>query len=88
MKKFFQDFKKFISRGNIIDLAIGVIIGNAFSAIVKALTDKIIMPLINWVLSFGGAMYLILEHFYFRFGLCFRLLLQKLVFYFQINCNK
>lgn len=55
MKKFFQDFKKFISRGNIIDLAIGVIIGNAFSAIVKALTDKIIMPLINWVLSFGGA---------------------------------
>lgn len=55
MKKFFQDFKKFISKGNIIDLAIGVIIGNAFSAIVKALTDKIIMPLINWVLSLGGA---------------------------------
>lgn len=55
MKKFFQDFKKFISRGNIIDLAIGVIIGNAFSAIVTALTDKMIMPLINWVLSFGGA---------------------------------
>lgn len=55
MKKFFQDFKKFISKGNIVDLAIGVIIGNAFSAIVKALTDKIIMPLINWLLSFGGA---------------------------------
>lgn len=55
MKKFFQDFKKFISKGNIIDLAVGVIIGNAFSAIVKALTDKIIMPLINWILSFGGA---------------------------------
>ena len=55
MKKFWQDFKKFISKGNIIDLAVGVIIGNAFSAIVKALTDKIIMPLINWLLSFGGA---------------------------------
>ena len=55
MKKFFQDFKKFISKGNVIDLAVGVIIGNAFSAIVKALTDKIIMPLINWLLSFGGA---------------------------------
>lgn len=55
MKKFFQDFKKFISKGNVIDLAVGVIIGNAFSAIVKALTDKIIMPLINWILSFGGA---------------------------------
>ncbi len=55
MKKFFQDFKKFISKGNIIDLAVGVIIGNAFSAIVKALTDKIIMPFINWLLSLGGA---------------------------------
>ena len=55
MKKFFQDFKKFISKGNVIDLAVGVIIGNAFSAIVKALTDKIIMPFINWLLSFGGA---------------------------------
>lgn len=55
MKKFFQDFKKFISKGNVIDLAVGVIIGNAFSAIVTALTNKIIMPLINWLLSFGGA---------------------------------
>lgn len=55
MKKFFQDFKKFISKGNVIDLAVGVIIGNAFSAIVTALTNKIIMPFINWLLSFGGA---------------------------------
>ncbi len=54
MKKFFNDFKKFICRGNIIDLAIGVIIGNAFSAIVTALTDKIIMPVINWLLSLGA----------------------------------
>lgn len=55
MKKFFQDFKKFISKGNIIDMAVGVIVGNAFSAIVKALTDKIIMPFINYLLSLGGA---------------------------------
>ena len=55
MKKFFQDFKKFIAKGNIIDMAIGVIVGNAFSAIVKALTDKIIMPLINYLLALGGA---------------------------------
>jgi large conductance mechanosensitive channel len=53
MKKFFQDFKKFISRGNIIDMAIGVVVGNAFSAIVKAFTDKIIMPLINFLLTGG-----------------------------------
>ena len=54
MKKFFADFKKFISRGNIIDMAIGVIVGNAFSTIVKSFTDKIIMPLINALLSLGG----------------------------------
>lgn len=54
MKKFFADFKKFISRGNIVDMAIGVIVGNAFSAIVKSFTDKIIMPLINALLSLGG----------------------------------
>lgn len=51
MKKFFGEFKKFISRGNVIDLAVGVIIGGAFSAIVTALTNQILMPLINWVLT-------------------------------------
>ncbi len=54
MKKFFSDFKKFISRGNIVDMSVGVIIGSAFSAIVTALTNKIIMPLINLLLSLGG----------------------------------
>lgn len=51
VKNFFKDFKAFISRGNILDLAIGVIIGSAFSAIVTAFTNKIIMPLINWALA-------------------------------------
>lgn len=41
-----QGFKEFISRGNVIDLAVGVIIGGAFSPIVSALTDNILMPLI------------------------------------------
>lgn len=54
MKKFFADFKKFISRGNILDMAVGVIIGSAFSAIVKSFTDKVIMPLVNLLLSLGG----------------------------------
>ena len=54
MKKFFKEFKDFISRGNIVDLSIAVIIGAAFSAIVTALTDKIIMPLVNWVLAICG----------------------------------
>ena len=51
MKKFFEEFKKFISRGNVVDMAVGVIIGGAFSAIVTALTNQILMPLINWILA-------------------------------------
>ena len=47
-----KEFKEFISRGNVIDLAVGVIIGGAFSAIVTSLTDNIIKPLINCI---GGA---------------------------------
>lgn len=54
MKKFFSDFKAFISRGNVLDMAVGVIIGGAFNAIVNAFTNKIIMPLINMLLSIGG----------------------------------
>ncbi len=54
MKKFFADFKKFISRGNIIDMAIGVVVGSAFSAIVTAFTNKVVMPFINLILSLGG----------------------------------
>ena len=52
MKKFFKEFKEFISKGNVMDLAVGVIIGGAFSAIVTSLTDNIINPLINCI---GGA---------------------------------
>lgn len=51
MKKFFNEFKAFVSRGNVMDLAVGVIIGGAFSAIVTALTTNILQPLINWVIA-------------------------------------
>ena len=47
-----KDFKSFISRGNVLDLAIGVIIGAAFTTIVKTFTDVIIMPFVG--LSSGG----------------------------------
>ena len=46
MKKFFKEFKEFTNKGNVLDLAVGVIIGGAFSAIVNALIDNIINPLI------------------------------------------
>lgn len=51
MKKFFGEFKKFITRGNVVDLAVGVIIGSAFTAIVNALTKNVLTPLINWLLT-------------------------------------
>ena len=46
-KSFIKEFKEFISRGNVMDMAIGIIIGSAFSSIVTALTDDVINPLIN-----------------------------------------
>ena len=54
MKKIAKEFKEFISRGNVMDMAVGVIIGGAFSAIVTTLTDKIIMPLVNFILAKTG----------------------------------
>lgn len=51
IKKLWAEFKKFITRGNVIDLAVGVVIGAAFTAIVTSLTNDIIMPLINWAVG-------------------------------------
>ena len=48
---FFADFKKFITRGNVLDMAVGVIVGGAFTAIVNALSNNILKPLINWILT-------------------------------------
>lgn len=53
-KGFFGEFKEFISRGSVVDLAVGVIVGGAFTAIVTALTTHIFQPLINWIISSIG----------------------------------
>lgn len=47
MKRFFREFKEFALRGNVMDMAIGIIIGGAFSGIVTSLTDNFITPLIQ-----------------------------------------
>ncbi len=47
MKKFFQDFKAFINKGNVIDMAVGVVVGTAFGKITTSLVNDIIMPLIG-----------------------------------------
>ena len=66
-KGFIAEFKKFIMRGNVIDLAVGVIIGGAFQSIVKSLVDDIFMPIIslatkgidfsNWFIALDGNKY-------------------------------
>jgi len=66
-KGFFAEFKKFIVRGNVIDLAVGIVIGAAFTAIVNSLVNNIIMPLISlitkglsvneWFLALDGKEY-------------------------------
>lgn len=63
MKKFLREFKEFALRGNVMDLAVGIIIGGAFQGIVKSLVDDLISPFIglfantnfdNLILSVGG----------------------------------
>ena len=49
----FNEFRAFIARGNVLDLAVAVIIGAAFATITSSLTDDIIMPVVGWL--FGGA---------------------------------
>lgn len=51
MKKFFEEFKKFALRGNVLDMAVGVIIGGAFTGIVTALTANFINPLLNVIMT-------------------------------------
>ena len=47
MKKFFAEFKEFINKGSVMDMAVGIIIGGAFTAIVNALVNSILMPIIG-----------------------------------------
>ena len=51
MKGFFEEFKKFIARGNVMDMAVGMIIGAAFTSIVKSLVDDVFMPVLSLLTS-------------------------------------
>ncbi|MBE6713526.1 MAG: large conductance mechanosensitive channel protein MscL [Ruminococcaceae bacterium] len=53
MKKFFEDFKKFALRGNVLDMAVGIIIGTAFTAIVNSLTLTFIQPLLTAIFTWN-----------------------------------
>ena len=51
MKKLFKDFRDFVSRGNVIDLAIGIIIGSAFSTVVNSVVNNLMMPPLGLLLG-------------------------------------
>ena len=51
IKGFYDDFKKFISKGNVVDLAVAVVIGNAFNKIISSLVNDIIMPLVGVIIG-------------------------------------
>ena len=51
MKNFIPEFKKFIMRGNVIDMSVGVIVGGAFTAIVNGMGNFILKPIVNWFLA-------------------------------------
>lgn len=69
MKKFFSEFKTFISRGNVIDMSVGIIVGGAFTAIVNSLVGDLFTPIINlltgelnfseWVIPIGTSQLMI-----------------------------
>ena len=72
-----KEFKKFISRGNVVDLAVGVVIGSAFSKIVSSLVDNIIMPLVGIII--GGFDFTKLSLTIFDVKIQFGIFLQNVV---------
>ena len=51
IKNFFGEFKTFITRGNVLDMTVGVIVGGAFTGIVNGLSNFVLKPIINWILA-------------------------------------
>lgn len=51
MKNYVSEFKKFINRGNVVDMSVGVIVGSAFTAIVTAMSNNILKPIVNYLLA-------------------------------------
>ena len=72
-----KEFKKFISRGNVVDLAVGVVVGGAFSKIVSSLVDNIIMPLVGIII--GGIDFTKLSVKVFEVEIQFGIFLQNVV---------
>lgn len=86
MNEIINEFKKFISKGNVVDLAVGVVIGGAFSKIVSSLVNDIIMPIIGILI--GGidftSLTLKINNATIKFGLFFQNIIDFLIISFCI----
>lgn len=86
MNEIINEFKKFISKGNVVDLAVGVVIGGAFSKIVSSLVNDIIMPIIGILI--GGidftSLTLKINNATIKFGLFFQNIIDFLIIAFCI----
>lgn len=96
MKKFIAEFKQFIARGNVIDMAVGIVMGNAFTKIINALVTNIIMPLIGiatgkvnlsalkWVITPASEG---VEELAVQYGMFLQAVLDFLIIAFAIFCT-
>lgn len=88
MKKFLQEFKEFAMRGNVMDLAVGVIIGGAFSAITTSLINDILMPFIGIFVSTASFadLYLYVNGAEIAYGNFIQAVLNFLIMAFVVFC--
>lgn len=91
MKKFFEEFKSFALKGNMFDMAVGVLIGGAFSGLVKSLTDNIISPLIGLLFQMNLENVGLTIHFgsktvFFGFGAFLSAVINFIILAFVLFC--
>lgn len=88
MRKFFDEFKEFIMRGNVVDMAVGVVIGGAFREIVSAIVVGIITPLIGILLGKVNVALLNIHvgDVYIQYGAVLQSIINFLIIAFSIFC--
>ncbi len=89
MKKFFNEFKEFVMRGNVVDMAVGVVIGGAFREIITALVNCIITPLISILIGKVNLAQLqikISDEVFIHYGAFLQSIINFLIIAFSIFC--
>ena len=87
--KFFNEFKTFISRGNVLDMAVGVVMGTAFTKIVNSLVTCIITPLISIItgkVNVAALVYVVNETLFIPYGQFIQAIIDFLIIAFSVFC--